>query len=71
MTPSIRKLIGSVALILFIIVYVLVAMSATAELLPGRHWLLQAAGYIFAALVWIPLAAILVSWMAKARPDDE
>lgn len=71
MTPSTRKLIGSLGLIVFFVVYVLVAMSATAELLPGRHWLLQAAGYIFAALVWVPLAAILISWMAKARPGDE
>ena len=71
MTPSLRKLIGSIALIVFIIVYILVAMSVTAELLPGRHWILQAVGYIFAALVWVPLGAILISWMVKERPGDK
>ena len=46
MTPSTRKLIGTIILLVFFIVYVLVAMSVTAEVLPGRHWLLQAAGYV-------------------------
>ena len=70
MTPSMRKLVGTILLLVFFIVYVLVAMSVTAELLPGRHWLLQAVGYIFAALVWVPLGAILISWMVKERPGD-
>ncbi len=71
MTPSTRKLIGTIILLVFFIVYVLVAMSVTAEVLPGRHWVLQAAGYIFAALVWVPLGAILISWMVKERPGDK
>lgn len=71
MTPSTRKLIGSIVLILFVIVYMLAAMSVTAVLLPGRYWLLQAAGYIFAGLVWVPLAAVIVTWMSRPRGEDE
>lgn len=71
MTPSTRKLIGGIALIVFVIVYMLIAMSVTAALLPGRHWLLQAVGYIFAGLVWVPLAGVIVTWMSRPRPGDE
>ncbi len=70
MTPSTRKLIGSIVLIIFVIVYMLIAMSVTAALLPGRHWLLQAVGYIFAGLVWVPLAGVIVTWMSRPRQDD-
>ena len=71
MTPSTRKLVGGLALIFFVILYMLIAMSVTAVLLPGRHWLLQAVGYVFAGLVWVPLAMIIVSWMSRPRPSDD
>ena len=70
MTPSQRKLAGGIALIVFVVVYMLVAMSVTAVLLPGRHWLHQAAGYVFAGLVWVPLAAVIVTWMSRPCPED-
>jgi hypothetical protein len=71
MTPSTRKLIGGIALIVFVVVYMLVAMAVTAIILPGRHWLLQAAGYVFAGLVWVPLAGLIITWMARRQPGDE
>jgi hypothetical protein len=71
MTQSARRLVGGIALIAFVVVYMLVAMSVTAVLLPGRHWLLQAAGYIFAGLVWVPLAGVIVTWMSRPRPGDD
>jgi hypothetical protein len=71
MTQSARRLVGGIALIAFVVAYMLVAMSVTAVLLPGRHWLLQAAGYIFAGLVWVPLAGVIVTWMSRPRPGDD
>ncbi|MEZ5924958.1 MAG: DUF2842 domain-containing protein [Hyphomicrobiaceae bacterium] len=66
-----RKLVGGLALVAFVIVYMLVAMSVTASVLPGRHWGLQAVGYIFAGLIWVPLAAVLISWMSRDRKGKD
>lgn len=67
MTSRQRKLIGAVALLVWITIYVLMVLVAAIKLqLAGR----QMPELLFSALVgllWVPLAMVIVWWMQK--PD--
>lgn len=62
-----RKLIGTVLLVAFIIVYSLTAMTIAAAKLPGTSGLVQLIYYAVAGLLWAVPAAGLIWWMQK--PD--
>lgn len=67
MTSRTRKLAGSFALVLFVTVYMALAMEVTAILLGDKPDLIKGLGYAFAGLIWIIPAGAIISWMAK--PD--
>jgi hypothetical protein len=66
MTMRIRKLIGTVALLLLVIVWALIAMAIAPSALTSNG-LVQAAYYVVAGLGWVLPAMPLIAWMA--RPD--
>lgn len=63
-----RKLIGTVLLVTFIIIYSLTAMTIAAAKLPGTSGLVQLIYYAVAGLLWAAPAAVLIWWMQK--PDE-
>ena len=63
--PSLRKLVGAVALIAFVAVYALLIMVAATTVLPGRGGGAQLAFYAITGLAWVPVAAWLISWMHR------
>ena len=63
-----RKLIGTIALLLLVIVWALVAMAAAPSALQSSR-LVQALYYMLAGLGWVLPAMPLISWMS--RPDPE
>jgi predicted membrane channel-forming protein YqfA (hemolysin III family) len=64
-----RKLIGTVALLVLVIVWALLAMGF-AQMFPlSRNHLIEIAYYIVAGLGWVLPAMPLISWMS--RPDPE
>ncbi len=65
MSSRLRKLVGSVALVAFVSVYALTAMTVAAAKLPGASGMTQLAFFAAAGLVWIIPAAALISWMSK------
>jgi hypothetical protein len=65
-----RKLIGSVLLLIFIPFYVLLATAFANVALPGTSGWLQAAYYVVAGLLWVLPAGVLVTWMVKPRPGE-
>lgn len=67
MPIRLRKFIGTVLLVVFVIIYVLIAMSVAATRLPGTSHLVQALYYAVAGLLWVLPAGLLIRWMA--RPD--
>jgi len=72
MNPRARKLAGTVILVLFVIVYSLVAMTIAVAKLPGTSGLTQLAYFAFAGLAWIVPAGALIAWMQKRpRTDDD
>ena len=60
-----RKLIGTVVLVLFVIVYSLTAMTIAAAKLPGTSGLTQLVYFAVAGLVWVIPAGALIYWMQK------
>ncbi|KIZ40558.1 MULTISPECIES: DUF2842 domain-containing protein [Rhodopseudomonas] len=69
MTIRTRKLFGTIALLVLVIVWSLVAMAvAQAPVLADSGWL-QAAYYVIAGLGWVLPAMPIISWMS--RPDAQ
>lgn len=66
MSSSLRKLIGTVILVITVPVYALIAMVIAVAVLPGANFWLQFLYYLVAGLLWVPPAGMLIAWMAKA-----
>lgn len=58
---------GTVATVLFLIIYSLVAMVIGDAALARLNGLGQALYFLLAGLAWLPVAMLLVRWMQ--RPD--
>ena len=67
MPDRLRKLVGSVALVVFVCVYALMAMTVAAAKLPGTSGLTQLVYFVVAGLAWVLPAGALVAWMVKPR----
>ena len=68
MSARIRKLIGGIVMIVFVVVYALVAMAlAQSRPLQEAPALVQTIGYIVLGLAWTLPLAPLIKWME--RPD--
>lgn len=63
-----RKLAGTVILLVFMIVYALLASLAGVAVLPESSKLLQLVFYVVAGLAWTLPAGVLIRWMQ--RPDE-
>lgn len=61
-----RKLLGTIALMIFIMVYVMLAMSVAVVLqVRGVGPVGELAYYIIAGLIWVLPAGLIIQWMAK------
>lgn len=68
MTIRTRKLVGTLVLLAFIMIYALLAMAAAVVLQVNQvSKLVELAFYAIAGLVWILPAGLIISWMG--RPD--
>jgi len=63
-----RKLIGTVALLLLVCVWGLVAMALAQSVLTDINGFVAALYYVVAGLGWVLPAMPLIAWMA--RPDE-
>ncbi|HUS95337.1 MAG TPA: DUF2842 domain-containing protein [Hyphomicrobiaceae bacterium] len=62
-----RKLAGTVILLVFIIVYSLLAMAVAMVLQVRANKIAEVAYYVVAGLAWLPPAMWIIWWMQK--PD--
>lgn len=67
MPERLRKLIGSVVLVVFVCVYALTAMTVAAAKLPGTSGWTQLVYFAVAGLAWVIPAGVLIAWMVKPR----
>jgi hypothetical protein len=69
MTIRTRKLIGTIALLVLVIVWSLLGMTVAQTPWLAASKLAQAIFYVVAGLGWVLPAMPLISWMS--RPDPE
>ena len=67
MTIRTRKLIGTVALLVLVSVWGLLAMALAQSVLTDINGLVAAIYYVVAGLGWVLPAMPLISWMIKPR----
>ncbi len=71
MSIRIRKLFGTVALLVLVIVWALVAMAIAQPALAAANSFLAALYYLVAGLGWVLPAMPLIKWMSLPDPDSE
>ena len=65
-----RKFVGTVILLLFLLVYSLVASLIGAGLLPIAAKGVQLGFYVVAGLLWTLPAGLLIRWMQRPDADE-
>lgn len=68
MTMRSRKLLGAVALIALVFVWVFLGLALAPVVLPSSSALVTIAFYAVAGLGWLIIAMPLVSWMSRPDP---
>jgi Protein of unknown function (DUF2842) len=67
MRARLRKLLGTVLIVVFVLVYVLVVVAIGVGRVADAGPLAKLGYFVIAGLVWVVPAAVLIRWMQK--PD--
>lgn len=67
--PTTRALLGTMALVLFVAIYVLAATSLALLILPRAGRVLEFVYYAVAGLAWVPVAGLILKWMYPPKDD--
>jgi hypothetical protein len=65
MTMRWRKLLGTVAVVVFLIAYSLLAMVLGGTVLVGQPQIVELVGFIALGLLWLPGAMAIIRWMSR------
>jgi hypothetical protein len=65
MNVRVKKLVGTVVMVVFLTIYSLMAMLLAVQLLPGTSGLAQLAYYTVAGLLWVVPVGALILWMQR------
>lgn len=65
MPVRLRKLIGTVLIIILVIVYALAAVTFASLLLGRSPWWVHLLYFLFTGLLWILPAMLIIKWMEK------
>lgn len=63
MTPRIRKLVGTVLLLIVLAIYSLVVMLVASVLVTNGNKVIEMIFYAIAGLAWVLPAGLLIKWM--------
>ena len=66
MTPSWRKPVGMLGILVLIIVWC-VAITSLSGVVGGWHWAFQLVFYLFTGLIWITPMKPMLRWMEVGR----
>ncbi len=67
MSPRLRKFIGTIALLLLVSVWALLAMALAQSALTDINGFVATLYYVVAGLGWVLPAMPIISWMAKGE----
>jgi hypothetical protein len=71
MPKTLRKLIGTVAIIVLVLVYAFLATMIASATLGQSHWTVHLLYFLFSGLLWILPAMLIIKWMEKpSRAKD-
>lgn len=65
MPRTLRQVIGTMLLVIFVTIYSLLAMSVAAARLPGTSILVQTIYYAVAGLIWVLPAGLIIRWIKR------
>ncbi|MFC3071844.1 DUF2842 domain-containing protein [Shinella pollutisoli] len=65
MPPRLRKLVGTVLIIVLVVVYALVATTVASATLGQSPWWIHLIYFLFTGLFWILPAMLIIKWMEK------
>jgi uncharacterized membrane protein len=63
--PRIKKLIGTVLILLWITIYSLMVMRLAVDILPGANWFVTLLFYAASGLLWIIPVGLAFPWMNR------
>ncbi len=65
MPVRIKKLIGTLIIIMFLVVYCLAVMVLAVNILPDANAWIQTIFYMFFGLLWVVPVGALITWMQR------
>jgi len=65
MTPRTKKLIGTVVIVLWLIVYIVLAAGFARLILPHAAWYASMLYYAVAGTLWIVPIGLMLPWMNR------
>jgi hypothetical protein len=65
MTPRLKKLIGTVAMLIWLVVYALVATGVAVRILPHAEWYVSLLFYVLAGTLWAIPIGMMFPWMHR------
>lgn len=68
MPVRLRKFIGLIVTLLWVILYALILTRLAIDILPGAHWAVTLAFYAIGGLAWIAPLLPLIRWMQRPDP---
>ena len=71
MPIRVRKLIGTIAMLVLVIVWALLAMAFAQPVLATGNRIFEAIYYVLAGLGWVLPAMPLISWMSRPDKSEE
>ena len=65
MSPRIKKLIGTLVMLVWLVIYALIAMGVGVHLLPHANGLVTFLYYAIAGTLWIVPIGLMLPWMHR------
>ena len=65
MNARMRKLVGTVAILVFLFVYIWAAAAIGSGRMAEAHGLFQVVYFLIAGLLWVVPAGLLIRWMQR------
>ncbi len=69
MSPRIRKLVGTVLLLIVLAIYSLLVMIAATAMVTGGNKIVELIFYAITGVAWVLPAGYLIKWMYAAPPE--
>lgn len=64
-----RRFIGVIVTVVFLIVYVLVAMALAGDYAVGHGIWVELPAFIILGIGWLPVVMWLIVWMSRSKAD--